>query len=112
MAGVTKKAKLPRPELEQTSRAEQFLVSEQQTLEREKEKERIKTLAQQRVQEIQTKASLEAVQLSCSATHPMTQMGSECKWQQCYSPEGYVYYYNNDTGGIYIYTQCSATVLR
>lgn len=87
MAGVVKKMKFPRPGVEQTSQAQQFLAAEQQTLEREKEKKKIERLAQEKVQEIQTKTALEALQVAS-------------EWQQCSSPEGYAYYYNNNTGGI------------
>ncbi len=92
MAGVTKKAK-PREESEQQmSQIELFLAAEQDTLEREIEKEKIRTMAQEKMQEIQTKAAMEAAQ---KAYFDALADG----WQQCYSPEGYLYYYNAKTGG-------------
>ena len=93
VAGMTKKAKMPQSELsKQLAQTEQFLAAEQLTLEREKEKEKIKALAQEKMQEIQTRAAMEAVQKVVSAIAG--------DWQQSYSPEGYLYYYNNKTGGI------------
>ena len=89
MAGIVKKPKLSKPGVEQISQAQQFLAAEQQTLEREKEKKKIEKLAQEKVHEIRTKIALEAVQTAAV----------ESKWQQCYSSEGYAYYYNINTGG-------------
>ena len=106
MAGVTKKAKLPRPGMEQLTQTQQFLAAEQQTLEREREKEKIMAMAQERMQEIQTKAATEAAQKAYSAIVDVSE------WEQCYSPEGYVYYYNSKTGGTVcmFYTTLSSLV--
>ena len=68
-----------------------FLTQEQQKIERELEKKSIEFKAQQKIQEIQTQALQKAYQsYTTSYLSP---------WQQAYSPEGYVYYYNTATGG-------------
>ena len=91
MAGITKKAKFPRPGVEQMTQQEQFMAAEQQTLEKEEEKKKIAKLALEKVQEIQSKSVLETAQTSAAVT--------ESEWTQYYSPEGYPYYYSNKTGG-------------
>jgi len=95
VAGMTKNAKMPRSELsEQLAQTEQFLAAEQRTLEREKEKEKIKALAQEKMQEIQTRTAMEAAQ---KAVHSGPTVAGD--WQLSSSPEGYAYYYNHKTGG-------------
>ncbi len=113
MSGApAKKAKMPVPGMEETRQVQDYLANELATLERESEKRKIEAKAKLKIQELQTEAALKtaannAVMLS---------------WQQCYSPEGHVYYYNTATGGIiymyvcmyvcmYVYRQKFITIL-
>lgn len=92
--GQVKKAKVPvTPEINQLEQIQLFLKAEQESAERELEKKKIEALAQQKVQEIQTKAAVEAYNAYSSSYIVQS------SWQQCYSPEGYIYYYNSATGG-------------
>lgn len=103
--GHVKKAKLPvSPVVEQSQLVQDSMSPDEQALEREMEKKVIEFKAQQKVQEIQTKALEQAYQSYSSSYIYATQ--SVSPWQQCYSPEGYVYYYNSMTGG----KACSITI--
>lgn len=99
--GRVKKAKLPvHPVVEQTHSLQEYLDAEQQKVERELEKKMIEVKAHQKIQDIQTKALEQAYQSYSSSylSAPVPQGASP--WQQCYSPEGYVYYYNSVTRGM------------
>lgn len=101
--GRVKDAKLPvSPEVEQVCKLQDYLTTEQQKLERELEKKKIEANARQKVQEIQTKILEKSYQAYSSSYLSGTQDPS--LWQQGYSPEGYIYYYNTVTGGIIVYT--------
>lgn len=96
--GKAKKAKKPAvisPEVEREQQIQQFLAMDQEELEREMEKKVIEEKVQQKIIEIQDKALESAYQAySTSYVHSVS-------WQQCFTPEGYVYYYNSATGGMY-----------
>ena len=93
-----KKAKPKAPvtaEAEQLLQVQEYLIEEREKVEKVLEKKKIEEHAQKKVQEIQTKALENAYQAYSTAY----QIASS--WQQCFSPEGYPYFYNTTTGGIY-----------
>ncbi len=102
--GKVKKAKMPVPvtaETEQLLQVQNFLAIEQQKAEKELEKKKIEANAMKTVQELQSKA-LETAYLaysSCAPPPPPPAVQGVASWQQCYSPEGYLYYYNTATRG-------------
>ena len=89
--GKVKKAKVPlvSTEAEQLLQVQEFLAGEQEKVEKELEKKKIEAHAKQKVEEIQSKA-LESAYKAYSSNYA---------WQQCYSSEGYPYFYNSVTGG-------------
>ena len=92
--GRVKKAKLPvSPVVQQAHKIQEYMSAEEDIFEREMEKKVIEVKAQQKIQEIQSKALEQAYQ-----SYSMSYLEST-SWQQCYTPEGYVYYYNSTTGG-------------
>lgn len=97
--GKVKKAKMPAvlsPEIEREQQLQQLLAMDQEELEREMEKKEIEEKAQQKILEIQGKALESAYKAySTSYVHSVS-------WQQCYTLEGYPYYYNSATGGKFI----------
>ena len=95
--GPAAKAKLPLPVItdeEHAQQIQQYLAAEKQSAEREAEKKKIEENAQQKVQEIQTKA-LENAYQAYSSSYLIASA-----WHQCLTPEGFVYFYNSRTGGI------------
>lgn len=98
--GRVKDAKIPHPvipELELAQMTQQYLATEQLKEERELEKKKIEANAQQKIQEIQAKA-LETAYNAYSSSY-LSAPQNTAPWQQCYSPEGYIYYCNTVTGG-------------
>lgn len=97
--GHVKRAKEPvvaSPEMEHIQKIQQILAMDQEELEKEMEKKEIEEKAQQKLQEIQDKALETAYKAySTSYLHSVS-------WQQCYSPQGYPYYYNTETGGMWM----------
>lgn len=103
--GHAKKAKLPvstQDEEEQLAQqqARMYLAMEEEKYEREVEKKKIEAHAQEKIQQIQ-KEALEKAYKSYSSSY-LSASYNAVPWQQCSSPEGYVYYYNTATGGMYV----------
>jgi predicted type IV restriction endonuclease len=97
--GKVKKAKMPTvssPEDEREQQIQQLLAMDQEELEREMEKKEIEEKAQQKIMEIQEQA-LESAYQAYSTSYV-----NSVSWQQCFSPEGYIYFYNSATGGMYL----------
>ena len=95
--GKVKKAKPKAPvsaEAEQLLQVQEYLLEEREKVEKVLEKKKIEANAQKKVQEIQDKA-LETAYEAYSTAYQVA-----LSWQQCYSPEGYPYYYNTASGGI------------
>lgn len=97
--GRAKKAKIPvvlSPEVEREQQLQQLLAMDQEEVQREVEKKEIEEKAQQKILEIQGKALETAYKAySTSYVHSVS-------WQPCYTPEGYTYFYNSATGGMYV----------